>query len=106
MSELQLRTCADEPSRIVLEVHGVVHHPSLAALRSSFIALLHAPAEHIILDLHEVTRIDPAGVGTVIAGCEALSDLGKQVQVLAFPRVITDLRAGGIPEHSLSAQAA
>ena len=102
MSEVTMRTHTPAPGRFVIEVHGSLDDPTMAALRSALVGLLHEPAWHIILDLHHVTVLDAVGVGTVIAGCEALDDLGKTVQVHAAEHTLTTLRAGGIAERSLA----
>ena len=101
MIEALVSTRPCDGDAILVEVRGALDDTAvLSQLRRTLVdVMLHRPAHHVVIDLVQVTDIDGVGIGTVVAGCDALDALGMSVLVRGRAVTLTRLRADGLPQE-------
>jgi anti-anti-sigma factor len=98
-----VRTRVASNGSMVVQVRGHIGEAATAQLRRALLhALLRVRSHRLVVDLRGAGRVDPLGVGTVVAGCEVASDRSMSVVVHRPTRgVARRLRAAGLPGSAL-----
>jgi anti-anti-sigma regulatory factor len=84
---------------VVVELRGDIGPGATALLCRALVdAVLHRQPALVVLDMHRTRRIDPQGVGAVIAGRDVAADCDTPMIVhRPSPVVARQLRAAGLP---------
>ncbi|GAA4441463.1 STAS domain-containing protein [Phytohabitans houttuyneae] len=98
-----VRTRVASNGSMVVQVRGNVSEAATAQLRRALLhALLRVRSRRLVVDLREAGRVDPLGVGALVAGCDVAGDRSVSV-VVHRPTHGVDrrLRAAGLPGKAL-----
>jgi hypothetical protein len=90
--------------RVVVELRGDIGPQAVGLLCRALVdAVMHRRPALVVLDMRHARRIDPQGVGAVIAGRDLAADRGTPVIVhRPNPGVARQLRAAGLPGACIS----
>lgn len=90
---------------IMIRASGSVDGRVTADLRSALVTvLLRLRPRVLLLDLGQVSRVDAAGTGTIVAGCQVAEDCGIEVVVdFPGPDIANQLRQSGLPASARAA---
>lgn len=104
MGQKAVTTRSRSDGSVVVELRGDIGPQAIGLLCRALVdAVLHRRPALVVLDMRRARRIDPQGVGAVIAGRDLAADRDTPVIVhRPNPGVASQLRAAGLPSTCIS----
>ena len=103
MSDAPVDVVTRADGSLVLQPHGAIGPDDAVALRQVLVhAVRHVRPLRLILDLHDVSELDPINLGTLAAACGLGDDHHVAVFLDGSSITIADqLTAAGVPQQRL-----